>query len=471
MGAGASTGLWNLPLNEISKHGLVLGDAWGFPWKRAKMLSEVKSCLESPLKAMKRPVQLTVSRMENESALDTADALSKIDPYVRFYVRGQEEAAVKTKTVSNNDNPVWDNEKLLLPMAMLGDVVQVQLFDADTFTADDLIAECEFELDMDYSDYELRLHMDGYNLFLKYAFGPNMRSLNNAESFDDMMGACELTLDWMVKTHADAHSLSDKIKRKLLDLSQDFDVALPELAKSLSIPPESLGKFDSLDVEKIPKRLRALETRVLKGVFKCLPGQQVHVNLLTKRLRISLDGQDPKTWQPVLTIDFKQLGSEQPSRVQEGGYYEDSFQFKNGDLMYTFKSPTSACLDIAVSDLSEACFALGLVGVLRSSGDENIPLGGAEAPSIKFPVEKNTFEVAVPLALATGPTDEDQTNGRLQSLCQVGLPGWDSTNPTCCFRLCCEYVDKLKASENGKQEAEDMVQSFRAILLDEDDSS
>lgn len=61
------------------------------------------------------------------------------DPYVILTLGKQ---TVKTRVISSNLNPVW-NEELMLSVPLSSSSLKVQVFDKDTFSADDSMGDAE----------------------------------------------------------------------------------------------------------------------------------------------------------------------------------------------------------------------------------------------------------------------------------------------------------------------------------------
>jgi len=70
--------------------------------------------------------------------LAVRDVLSS-DPYVILTIGKQ---TVKTRVITSNLNPVWD-EELMLSVPSSSSSLKVQVFDKDTFSADDSMGEAE----------------------------------------------------------------------------------------------------------------------------------------------------------------------------------------------------------------------------------------------------------------------------------------------------------------------------------------
>uniref|UniRef100_A0A0C9RFV5 TSA: Wollemia nobilis Ref_Wollemi_Transcript_29325_966 transcribed RNA sequence n=1 Tax=Wollemia nobilis TaxID=56998 RepID=A0A0C9RFV5_9CONI len=65
------------------------------------------------------------------------------DPYVVLKLGDQ---VVKTRVINSNLNPVWDEELTLTISATTPRTLRVEVFDKDTFSADDAMGEAEIDL-------------------------------------------------------------------------------------------------------------------------------------------------------------------------------------------------------------------------------------------------------------------------------------------------------------------------------------
>merc|ERR1719362_1442033 len=83
--------------------------------------------------------------IEKASKLPNADAFDKSDPYVIVTALGEKTPLMKTKTMINDDNPVFNEERIL---NVNQDVKKLtfQVVDEDTFSADDWLGECTLDL-------------------------------------------------------------------------------------------------------------------------------------------------------------------------------------------------------------------------------------------------------------------------------------------------------------------------------------
>jgi len=91
------------------------------------------------------PLKVTIVEARN---LPAADANGKSDPYVQLLrTHGLDHAAVKTKVVKKNLNPVW-NETFEFSTSYKLHNLKFKVFDHDTFSADELLGNLKVPMDL-----------------------------------------------------------------------------------------------------------------------------------------------------------------------------------------------------------------------------------------------------------------------------------------------------------------------------------
>jgi len=82
--------------------------------------------------------------------LKSKDFFSKSDPYVQIKLKGHmfQTHKQKGKTISNNNNPIWNEDFIVIPKSP-NDVIEITIWDHDTFTFDDFIGK----IDLPVSQY------------------------------------------------------------------------------------------------------------------------------------------------------------------------------------------------------------------------------------------------------------------------------------------------------------------------------
>ncbi|XP_044983413.1 protein C2-DOMAIN ABA-RELATED 8-like [Hordeum vulgare subsp. vulgare] len=142
--------------------------------------------------------------------LIAADPLTQTsDPYVILSYGSQK---VKTCVQNKSVNPVW-NDVLLLPVTNLTKSVKLEVFDADTFTADDSMGVAEFSVTdiYDAAKLDLKHASDGTRIKTIYPVGTNYLggeshvSWTNGKVVQDLIlklkdvdsGSVVLQLEWV----------------------------------------------------------------------------------------------------------------------------------------------------------------------------------------------------------------------------------------------------------------------------------
>ncbi|VAI11482.1 unnamed protein product [Triticum turgidum subsp. durum] len=142
--------------------------------------------------------------------LIVADPLTHTsDPYVVLYYGSQK---VKTSVQKKNVNPLW-NDVLVLPVTDLTKPVKLEVFDADTFTADDSMGVAEFSVTdiYDAAKLDLKHASDGTRIKTIYPVGTNYLggeshvSWKNGKVVQDLIlklknvdsGSVVLQLEWV----------------------------------------------------------------------------------------------------------------------------------------------------------------------------------------------------------------------------------------------------------------------------------
>ncbi|CAK9113166.1 unnamed protein product [Durusdinium trenchii] len=85
------------------------------------------------------------SSLREARQLICLDVTSQSDPYVAAEMEGGQQK-VRTKTVKDCANPVWDEVLMLNVRNFRSDVLRLAVWDADTLSEDDKIGHCEIPL-------------------------------------------------------------------------------------------------------------------------------------------------------------------------------------------------------------------------------------------------------------------------------------------------------------------------------------
>jgi hypothetical protein len=78
--------------------------------------------------------------------MDTGILGDVSDPFVQFWLVSSEQQSQKTKTINNNLNPVWNTDPYIFPITMQDDLLHLEVWDEDTFTANDLLGRLTIPL-------------------------------------------------------------------------------------------------------------------------------------------------------------------------------------------------------------------------------------------------------------------------------------------------------------------------------------
>ncbi|CAK9113104.1 ADP-ribosylation factor GTPase-activating protein AGD12 (ARF GAP AGD12) (Protein ARF-GAP DOMAIN 12) (AtAGD12) (Zinc- and calcium-binding protein) (AtZAC) [Durusdinium trenchii] len=84
-------------------------------------------------------------KVKSARQLICLDVTSQSDPYVAAEMEGGQQK-VRTKTVKDCANPVWDEVLMLNVRNFRSDVLRLAVWDADTLSEDDKIGHCEIPL-------------------------------------------------------------------------------------------------------------------------------------------------------------------------------------------------------------------------------------------------------------------------------------------------------------------------------------
>lgn len=108
-------------------------------------------CMQSSAKMGEISALLKV-RVLNGTRLAVRDIRSS-DPYVVLKLGNQ---VVKTRVIKSNLNPVWDEELTLSILTTTPRTIKVEVFDKDTFSADDEMGDAEIDLQPLFASVRMR---------------------------------------------------------------------------------------------------------------------------------------------------------------------------------------------------------------------------------------------------------------------------------------------------------------------------
>jgi len=68
------------------------------------------------------------------------------DPYVKMWLASESDNSKRTHTVNNDLNPVWNSSPFLFPLHVEDDMLHLEVYDEDTFSADDFLGRITIPL-------------------------------------------------------------------------------------------------------------------------------------------------------------------------------------------------------------------------------------------------------------------------------------------------------------------------------------